>query len=359
VTLAIEAARELGEWLRVPETLGGHRAGWAERPHAQLRSILDRAKNPALAEWRLSPLIARRDGRAVGRLLAAQPLGAADAHFGFCAIAEQDDAALAALLDAAGAFAQAGSAARLLGPLNFSLNHTAGALVAGFEPPFAIETPQNPSWLAPMLERAGCVPLRDLLGYRLDPASLPPAAPPEGIAIERIGFATLPRGFEAIRRFYNAAWAENWGFSAVSAAEGAVIARLMRPLFWAGRGFMARANDEVLGAVVLLPDVNAVTDPLDGRLPPRAWPALAAALAGRVASARIPLLGLAAPWRGTPRGRAVMAALLGAAGATARARRWRSVEVSWVLEDNAPMRGLMRSLGAREHRRWRLFARAA
>jgi hypothetical protein len=54
----------------------------------------------------------------------------------------------------------------------------------------------------------------------------------------------------------------------------------------------------------------------------------------------------------------VLAALLGEAGTLARARGWRHVEVSWVLEDNAPMRGLMRRVGAREHRRWRLFSRA-
>lgn len=358
MTLAVEPAQGLDAWLRVPAALGGHRAGWAERPHAQLRAILDRTQNPALEGWRLAALIAHRGGQPAGRLLVAQPLGSAEAHFGFLSAAEADDAALAGLLDAAGGFARAGGASRLVGPLNFSLNHTAGALVAGFEPPFAIETPRNPASLGPMLARAGCAKLRDLLGYRLDAAALAPAAAPAGVVIERIGFAALPRGFEAIRRFYNSAWAANWGFSPVGAAEGAVIARLMRPLFLAGRGFLARAGGEVVGAVVLLPDINAVTDPLDGRLPPRAWPALAAALAGRVGSARIPLLGLAPAWRGRPEGRAVMAALLGAAGAQARARGWRSVEISWVLEDNAAMRGLMRRLGAREHRRWRLYARA-
>jgi hypothetical protein len=358
VSLAVAPAA-LAEWLAVPAALGGHRAGWPERPAAQLRAFLDPARNAGLAGWRLAPLLARRDGRPVGRLLAAQPPGAEAVHFGFLALAEQDDAALAVLLDAAAAFAAEGGARRLLGPLNFSLNHTAGALVAGFAPPFAIETPQNPSWLGPALERAGCAKLRDLLGFRLDPAALPEAAPPEGVAIERIGFGTLPRGFETIRRFYNTAWPANWGFSPVSAAEGAVIARLMRPLFLAGRGFVARAGEEAVGVIVLLPDVNAVTDRLDGTLPLRAWPALAGALLGRVGSARIPLLGLAPGLRGTPRGRAVMASLLGAAGATARARGWRSVEVSWVLEDNAPMRGLMRRIGARENRRWRLYARDA
>jgi hypothetical protein len=355
VSLAVEEARDLAAWLRVPASLGGHRAGWAVRPDGQTRTMLDPARNPSLAAWRLAPLLARRDGRPVGRLLAARPVAGGVTHFGYLALAQGEAEALAALLDAAAGWGGGG----LVGPLDFSLNHTAGALVAGFAPPFAIETPQNPAWLAPLLERAGCAKLRDLLGYRLDAAALPAAPPPPGVAIERIGFGGLPRGFEAIRRFYNAAWAENWGFMAVSEAEGAVMARLLRPLFWAGRGLLAREAGEVVGLVVILPDVNAVTDPLDGTLPPRAWPALLRALAGRVGSARIPLLGLAPALRGTPRGQLVMAALLGAAGATARARGWRSVEVSWVLEENAPMRGLMRRIGAREHRRWRLFSRAA
>jgi hypothetical protein len=354
VTLAVEAAADLSAWLRVPAALGGYRAGWPERPLPQLRTFLDPARNAGLAGWRLAPMLARREGRVVGRLLAARPPGAEAVHFGFLALAEGEDEALAAMLDAASRF---GGVPRVIGPLNPSLNHTAGALVAGFAPPFAIETPRNPPWLGAALERVGCTKLRDLLGFRLDAAALQDAAPPEGVAIERISALGLPRGFETIRRFYNAAWAENWGFAPVGAAEGAMIARLMRPLFLAGRGFVARAGEEVAGVVVLLPDINAVTDRLDGALPPRAWPALAGALMGRVASARIPLLGLAPGWRGTPRGRAVMDALLGAAGATARARGWRQLEVSWVLEDNAPMRGLMRRIGAREHRRWRLYAR--
>jgi hypothetical protein len=152
--------------------------------------ILDPARNPALAEWRLAPLLARRDGAPVARLLAAQPLGGGEAHFGYVAAAEEAGDALAALLERAASWGGGG----LVGPLNFSLNHTAGALVAGFAPPFGIETPQNPAWLGPMLERAGCTKLRDLLGYRLDAAALQAAAPPKGVVIERLGFATRPRG---------------------------------------------------------------------------------------------------------------------------------------------------------------------
>ena len=36
----------------------------------------------------------------------------------------------------------------------------------------------------------------------------------------------------------------------------------------------------------------------------------------------------------------------------------RAVELSWILEDNAPMRRIIEALGARRHRTYRIYEKA-
>lgn len=378
----VATAAEAREFLLLPRRLGGWRAGWVMPPLFRTRLMFDPRRNGALSAWEVARFLAFREGRPVGRIAAALPKPAAlppdpllayaggrpgpgwrregaggEGHFGFLAL-ERDPAVLGTLLDAAAAWLRARGAERMSGPFSFTINHEAGALVAGFGLPGSIETPENPAWLPGMLERAGLSPAMDLLAFDLYPRPRAPRALPEGLRIRRIGALAWPRRAPSILRLFNEAWRGNWGFREVGPQEARTIARLMRPLALSGAVFVAEWQGEDVGVAALLPNVNEATDRLDGALPPAAWPRLAAAVLGRVASARMPLLGTVPSVRGRPVGHAAVDGLLDAANALAVKRGWRRVEVSWVLAENAAMIARMRREGAVETRRWRVWEAA-
>ncbi len=105
----------------------------------------------------------------------------AEGHFGLLAL-ERDPAVLSALLAAAGGWLRAEGARRMSGPFGFTINHEAGALVAGFGLPGAIGTPENPAWLPRLIEEAGLARAMDLLAFDLLPCPRPPRPLPEGCA---------------------------------------------------------------------------------------------------------------------------------------------------------------------------------
>lgn len=375
----VATAAEAREFLLLPRRLGGWRVGWVMPPLSRTRMMFDPRRNGALSAWEVARFLALREGRPVGRIAAALPKPAAlppdpllayaggrpgpgwrregaggEGHFGFLAL-ERDPAVLGALLDAAAAWLRARGAERMSGPFDFTINHEAGALVAGFGLPGSIGTPANPAWLPRLIEEAGLARATDLLAFDLHPRPGPRRPLPQGLAIRRIGALAWPRRAPAILRLFNEAWRGNWGFREVGPAEARTIARLMRPLALSGAVFVAEWQGEDVGVAALLPNVNEATDRLDGALPPWAWPRLAAAVLGRVASARMPLLGTLPSVRGGAVGRAAVDGLLDAAAALALRRGWRRIEVSWVLEDNAPMIARMTREGAVETRRWRVW----
>lgn len=375
----VGSAADARAFLTLPRRLGGHRAGWTMPLLSRTRLAFDPRRNGALSAWEVARFVAWRGGVPVGRVSASLPKPAAvapdpllaytggrpgagwtregaggEGHFGFLAL-ERDAAVLDALLDAAAAWLRALGASRISGPFSFTINHEAGALVSGFGLPGSIETPENPAWLPAMLERAGLAPAMDLLAFDLYPRPRAARPLPAGLRIRRIGALAWPRRAPGILRLFNEAWRGNWGFRAVGEAEARTIARLMRPLALSGAVFVAEWQGEPVGVAALVPNVNEATDGLDGALPPWAVPRVAAAVLGRVGSARMPLLGTVPSVRGRPVGNAAVDGLLDAANALALKRRWRRVEVSWVLAENTAMVARMKREGAVETRRWRVW----
>jgi hypothetical protein len=375
----VRSAADARAFLTLPRRLGGHRAGWTMPLFSRTRLAFDPRRNGALADWEVARFLAWRGGVPVGRISASLPRPAAvppdpllaytggrpgagwtregtggEGHFGFLCL-DRDPAVLDALLDAAAAWLRARGAARISGPFSFTINHEAGALVAGFGLPGAIETPENPAWLPAMLERAGLAPAMDLLAFDLFPRPRAPRPLPEGLRIRRIGWVGWPRWAPAILALFNEAWRGNWGFRPVGEAEARTIARLMRPLALSGAVFVAEWQGEPVGVAALLPNLAEATAALDGVLRPWAVPRVAAAVLGRVGSARMPLLGTVPSVRGRPVGNAAVDGLLDAANALALKRGWRRVEVSWVLAENTAMIARMKREGAVETRRWRVW----
>ena len=354
-------------FLRLPAALGGEAAGWSVPLEFDTRRFFDPRGNGVLRDHAAARLLAWRGGRCVGRIAAGWRLGGAPdgiGTFGFLAL-ERDPAALAALLRAAGGWLSARGARRMRGPFSLTVNHEAGALVEGFGRPGMVRMPRTPDWLPAMLEGAGLEPERDVLACTLTLAEERHSARfaallarwdgAPGLRVRPIDRRRFDDEIRLVTTLYNDAWADNWGAVPVGEAEAATIARVMRPLLRAGAILIAEWEGEPMGVLSLIPNLEEATEGLGGRLLPLGWWRVARVLLGRGRSARVPMLGTVRRFRRRPVSAMAVGALLDRAIAIASARGWESVEISWILDDNAPMLRTVARLPAPVTGRWRLY----
>ncbi|KAA2213862.1 GNAT family N-acetyltransferase [Teichococcus oryzae] len=351
-------------FIRLPARLGAEGEAWSVPLFADTRRIFDPGFNAALAEWQVPRFLALRDGRPVGRIAAALPCdGGTVGGFGFLAL-ERDPAVLRALLDVAASWLAARGATRLRGPVSFTINHEIGLLVEGGALPMP-RMPRNPAWLPPMLDAAGLAREMDVLACTLEVAQemhrarfARLSARWEGrrdLVIRRLDPSRLAEEVALVRDIFNDAWAGNWGAVPVSEAEARTMAKLLRPMLLTGTVFFAEWKGRPIGLASLIPNVEPAAAALNGRLLPLGWARMLRALFGGARSARLPMLGIRRAWRGTAVSAHAMGALLSAAIDWAEKRHWAQVEISWILQHNAPMLQAMARLPAPVTGRWRLW----
>jgi GNAT superfamily N-acetyltransferase len=366
VITRVEGKSGLRDFLAVPARLYADDPCWIPPLLREERQFLS-LKNPYLRVNPIRLFVARRKGRPVGRI-AATVSHAHNAYHGertgFFGFFECDgEPAAAALLAAAADFLAAAGMAVMRGPCNLTTNHTCGLLVEGFGGPPLIDMPYNPPGYARWLEDQGFVKAKDLLAYWIDlaghtpePGDLAPAArrAPAGFRVREMALSGrgATRDLEAFHDLYHHAWRDNWGFVPLDREEYGFLFRRLRPVLAPGLSFVAEVDGSPAGMFLGIPDYNRVLRVLNGRLTP-AGLVRAFVARRRIDAARYLLTGIYDTHRGTP----VASLLLHRCLDGARARGYRGVEISWVLEDNEPANRFFCKHGLRVHRRYRIYDR--
>jgi GNAT superfamily N-acetyltransferase len=370
----VRGARDLREFIRLPFRLYRGDPLWVPPLIAERRSFLDPRRNPFFEHADAALWLARRGGRVVGRISSQVDRRHDAAHderagaFGFLEC--EDDAAVAsALLERARAWCRERGAEILRGPLSFSLNHECGLLVEGWDGPPVFMMPYNPPSYPALLERLGLEKAKDLVTYTLrradvggDAGRLPDelvrraeaARREAGITIrlgdERAFAAEIARGLEVFR----AAWRDNWGFVPPTDREARGISRGLRRIVEPRLCYFAERDGRTVGFSMVVVDANQVLARLNGRLLPLGW-LKALVLSRRITGLRLLLFGVLAEHRG----RGVEAAIMLETLRAALAAGYDTLELSWILEDNMPVRHLLETIGApygvRVHRRYRIY----
>ena len=118
--------------------------------------------------------------------------------------------------------------------------------------------------------------------------------------------------------------------------------------FLVAEGYIAIADyqGEPAAMAVTLPDINDWIRDLNGRLLPLGWAKLAYRLfAAPPKAVRMPLMGVLRKHHGTPIGAALAMAVIDAVRSYHLGRGTKRAELSWILEDNCPMRRIDRTIG--------------
>ncbi len=157
---------------------------------------------------------------------------------------------------------------------------------------------------------------------------------------------------------FNDAWSGNWGFVPITEPEGEAMAKQMKMLLDDRLVWFAEADGEAVAFMVTLPNINEAVRDLNGRLFPFGWAKLLWRLKmHRVKSARVPLMGVRQSLAGTFLGSSIPLKLIGAVRPGAVAFGFRSIELSWILEDNLPMRRILERLGATAYKTYRVYGK--
>ncbi|MBX6741154.1 MAG: dATP pyrophosphohydrolase [Acetobacteraceae bacterium] len=373
-TAAIEIQQVSGRaglerFIRLPHALFHADPAWIPPLMMERRAALSARHNPWFRHGEAAFWIARRDGRDVGRIsaqedrLAQDPDGRRPAHFGLLA-AEDDSAVFGALLAAAEGWAMARGLQLLRGPFSLSINEQTGLLVSGFETPPMLMMPHDPPYAGPRLEALGYRKARDLLAYLCDTSSPLPAAAarivarglPEGVVLRPLRRAALREEVAALISIFNDAWSGNWGFVPFTAEEVAHLADELRPLLQERLVWFAEVAGEPVAFAVCLPNLNEAIRDLSGRLLPFGWARLLWRLkVAGLSTARVPLMGVRRELGAGLLGRVLPLFLVEALRREALAVGIRRIEMSWILEDNQPMRRLAEALGADAYKVYRVY----
>jgi hypothetical protein len=366
----ISTFRDIGQFITVPWQVYADDPMWVPPLRLERRLHFSRF-NPYFKHAQWQGWIAYRGDLAVGRISAQidqlhrQRYGPDTGHFGLLECIN-DETVFSELLRTAENWLAAHGTRRITGPFNFSINQECGVLTAGFDTPPVFMMPHSPEWYAPLLERYGYQPCRDLLAYWIRADFEPPAAMR---AIDRryrsqIRVRTLQRDkfseeIEILRDIFNDAWSENWGFIPFTKEEFAELGNALRWLVPEDFTQIVEVDGLPAAFMVLLPNLNEALRGLSGRLFPFGWLHLAKQLRSHsITTGRVPLMGVRRRFHHTPLGMMLAFKVIDAVKLASLAYGIREVELSWILEDNRPMRAILEKIGSREYKRYRIYEKA-
>lgn len=368
----VASKADLARFIRLPMALNAADPAWISPLISEREAALTAKSNPFFDHAEVQLWIASRDGRDVGRISAqidalspsdpTAPVG----HFGMIA-AEDDAEVFAKLLETAETWLKARGCVTALGPFNLSVNEEVGLLVDGFDTPPMVMMGHDPKYAGARIEAQGYTKAKDVYAYLSKMTDDVPApiirrirrglAP--GVTLRMVDMKRFDAEVASLTEILNDAWAGNWGFTPTTEAETRQLAKSLRPVIDPRLVWFAEIDGEAAGFVAMLPNVNEAITDLGGRLAPFGWAKLLWRLkVSRVKSVRVPLMGVKRKFADGMRGQMLPFQLMDASATQARALGYERYEFSWILEDNAPMRRICESLGARIYKTYRIYEKA-
>ncbi|MCC6215250.1 MAG: hypothetical protein IT376_10295 [Polyangiaceae bacterium] len=329
-------------------------------------------KNPFFEHGEATTFVARRAGRAVGRCSAQIDRSHLERYrddtgfFGFLDTVDDPEVA-EALLEAAQEWLRRRGLRRVRGPLSLNINEEVGCLVDGFDTPPMLMMPHHRPYQGGLIERAGFAKVKDLYAWRYEVGDVNRraqrgydeiAALPE-VRVRAIDPKRMADDVSTVMSVFNDAWSDNWGFVPLSRSELAKMAKDLELLLIPELGCIAEIEGEPAAVALALPNVNEMIGDLNGKLLPFGVAKLLWRLKVRgPSSARLLILGIRKRWRHVRKYAALSAYLYVRMNEAAARAGIRWGELSWTLEDNAPVNVGIKMMGGTIYKTYRIYERA-
>lgn len=368
----IESSKDIEVFLRLPWSIYAKDPNWVPPLLAELRTRLNSRKNPYFEHAQAALFLAERDGKPVGRItaqvceLAQKHQRAGDGHFGFFEC-EASQATSDALFAAASSWLSEKQMTRMVGPFSFSIYDEAGLLVDGFHrPPFIFMGHNLPSY-DQLLWRSGLTKEIDVYAYYKDirypypkrfSRILQATAQYTKIQLRSANKHSIDEDLRKLLEIFNEAWADNWGHVPMTKAEVNELAKLVKHLFNTDSIILAEIDGEVVGFSVVIPNLNEMTRDLDGKLFPFGWLRLLYRIKFlQCRTVRVPLMGIRKKYQSTHVGAAIAFAMIDRCREVNVAKGVTHCEMSWILESNSSMRGILDAYGSKLDKTYRIYSK--
>jgi len=366
--IPVTNSREQREFMLLPWKIYRHERHWVPPLIMDLKKIFDKQHYPFFLHSEADFFLARRNGETVGRIAAILNNNHNKFHNERCAFfgffeSRNEPAVATALLEKAADWARAKGMATLRGPANYSSNDTWGLLVEGFDMPPVILMPYNPRYYVDLLEQAGFGKAMDLYAWWMnDKQSLNPkiarvgekVLKEENMQLRTLNMKNFWGEVEIIKKVYNDAWSNNWGFVPMTDAEFEFLAKDLKPVVDPRLVLVVEKGGEPVGFSLSIPDYNVALKKINGRLLPFG---LFKVLYHRrsIKHVRVITLGVV---RKLQTNSGIGAALYMETFRRGAAAGFHKGEFSWTLENNSLINRGMKLLGAEVYKRYRIYERA-
>lgn len=351
------------------------KAIYKEDPHfiAPLRfdakAKLQAKKNPFFNRGEAIFFTAHKGEKAVGRISAhldhlhLKRYQDQTGFFGFFDCIDDDEVA-EALVDKAASWLRKKGMTRMRGPFSFTVWDEAGVLIEGFDAPPSLLMNHNGPWMDRLAHHAGLTKAKDLYAWKYNVGKIPERAlkawrdvkdMPE-VRLRSVRKKDLQHELAIITDIFNDAWEQNWGFVPVTAEESRKSAEDLALLIDENLAYIAEVHGKPAAMCITLPNLNEVISDFNGSLNPINLAKLIWRLkVKRPKSARLMMLGIKKEFRNVRRYGGLSHALYVEIAKRGQALGYEWGELSWTLEDNAPVNLGIRSMGGQIYKKYRIY----
>jgi hypothetical protein len=232
----------LAEFVDFPYRKYRNHPYWVPPLRMSERDRFNQRKSPFLEHADMGLFLAVDNGATVGRIAAIDDHTHNATHhdnlaaFGF--FEADSEAAARALFAAAEQWARKKTRTLMRGPLNPSLNDSAGLLIDGFDDAPFLLMPYNPPEYATYIENAGYRKVKDLYAWIYELALFNPKVAElaervkkrHQIVVRTIDTRRMEEEIKFFLEIYAVAWKDNWGFVTPTPAEAAHFASELKQI---------------------------------------------------------------------------------------------------------------------------------
>lgn len=370
----VDSRADLEAFIRLPWSLYRDDPNWVPPLLAEVKGLLSEKTNPYFGHAKARYWLALKDGKPVGRIsaqidqLVQEHMGQGIGQWGMFECID-DPEVTTRLFETAEGWLKAAGMTRSMGPFSLSIWDEPGLLIDGFQYPPLLMTPHHLPYYAKLVEGQGYGKVKDLYAYDLD---ITVGFPERILRIVEAGDRNPrlrirkadPSRFEAevrlVLEILNDAWSDNWGFIPLTEAEIAYAAKKLKPLVKPDLVRICEFDGRPTAFMVTLPDVNELQKDLDGRLFPFGWAKLLWRLRGKpfTTRVRVPLMGVRKEFQASRNGALMAMMLIEHIRRDAVGVYTNRGELSWILEDNLPMRNILENIGCYIYKTYRIYEKS-
>ncbi len=364
----VENDQDKMRFIKLPWEIYRDDPNWVPPLIFDVRNNLNPQKNPFFKHSEIEFYLAEKDGKLVGRIAAIKN----DNHnnfykdkagfFGFFETIDDEEVS-DLLLDAACDWCKNKGFDTIIGPVNPSTNDECGLLIDGFDSPPVFLMTYNPKHYAKKIEDFGFEKAKDLYAYDIESQVINDEkvmaklermadlmAKRSGVTLRKVNMKDLINEVRKIEDVYNSAWEDNWGFVPLTTDEFDYMAASLKAVVNPDLVMFAEIDGKPVGFSLSLPDFNQVLKKMNGRLLPFGIFKL---LTGKkkINNLRVIIMGVKPEYQKKGIDSLFYLETIKAGNRGG----YRGAEISWVLEDNMPMRMTAEKLGAKIYKTYRIY----